>query len=82
MEFVTCAVAKLNIEWPREKQETQKKSKLDKLEWGLPFFSILTILHNKLCRSWKRLFSSRMKGYATMPRVEVSPDAASSRKAH
>lgn len=62
VEFVTHAVAKLNIEWPHEKQEAQKKSKLDKLEWGLPFFSILAILHNKLCRSWKRLFSSRMKG--------------------
>lgn len=29
MDVVSRAVAKLNIEWPSEKQEAQKKSKLD-----------------------------------------------------
>ncbi len=29
VEFVTCAVAKLNIEWPAEKQDARPKSKLD-----------------------------------------------------
>ncbi|ROL46761.1 hypothetical protein DPX16_12654 [Anabarilius grahami] len=29
VEVITCAVAKLNIEWPAEKQGTRPKSKLD-----------------------------------------------------
>lgn len=57
VEVVTRAVAKLNIEWPRKKQEAQKKSKLDECFLqsrtqppcrGLPFFPDL---HNELCRS-------------------------------
>jgi len=52
MEVVTCTVAKLNIDWPAEKQEVQKKSLLDKRflpsrsqppHWGLHFFPISTL---------------------------------------
>lgn len=62
LEVVTRAVNKLNIDWPVEKQETQRKSKLDECflqirapppHWGLPFFPDL---YTEVSRSWKRHF--------------------------
>ncbi|XDV52010.1 hypothetical protein PO909_020792 [Leuciscus waleckii] len=91
LEVVTQAVAKLNIDWPAEKQPSRR---------SLPFFSDL---HTEVSRSWNKPFSSRLsspslhiyssivgskdKGYGMMPRVEetlasyLSPDAASSLRA-
>lgn len=53
MEVITCDVAKLNIEWPAEKQEVWQKSLLNERflpshaqppRWGLPFFEVLRFL--------------------------------------
>ena len=57
VEVVSRAVARLNISWPHERQETLIKSKLDERflqhreqprHRGLPFFPDL---HNELCKS-------------------------------
>lgn len=63
LEVVTRAVAKLNINWPRERQVAHKKSRLyerflqpqsQHSRQGLPCYPDL---HNVLCKSLKRLFS-------------------------
>lgn len=65
MEVVTHAVAKLNIEWPAEKQDARPKSKLDEnflkarsqlSRRGLSFFPDL---HVEVTRSWDKSCSSR-----------------------
>ncbi len=62
LEVVTCAVAKLNIDWPAEKLAEPQKSKLDEpilrtkplpLRRSLPFFPNL---HTEVSRSWKKPF--------------------------
>ncbi|ROL54789.1 hypothetical protein DPX16_23773 [Anabarilius grahami] len=67
MEVLTRAVAKLNIDWPAEKQEQQTKSKLDESfllsrsalppRRALPFFPDL---QTEVSRSWKRPMSYRV----------------------
>lgn len=66
MEAATRAVAKLNIDWPSEKQEALEKSKLDKSfllsreqppGWVFPFFPDL---HAEVSKSWKKPFSSHL----------------------
>ncbi len=64
---VTRAVAKLNIEWPTDKERQERpKSKLDELflrsrspspRRGSPFSPDL---HNELSRSWDKPYSSRL----------------------
>lgn len=65
MEVVTCAVAKLNIDWPTERWGVQR-SKLDEHilqsapkppHWGLPLFQDL---HTEVWRSWRKPYSSRL----------------------
>ncbi|ROL50364.1 hypothetical protein DPX16_19890 [Anabarilius grahami] len=61
MEVLSRAVARLNIDWPAEKQEQAVKSKLDERflpSWSaqpprraLPFFPDL---HTEVSRSWKK----------------------------
>lgn len=64
LEVVTRAVAKLNIDWPTEKQAQLQKSKLNECflctkpllpSRSLPFFPIL---HTEVSSSWKKLFSA------------------------
>ncbi len=66
VDVLSRAVAKLNINWPQEKQEVQVKSKLDERflqhrsqpqRRGLPFFPDL---HNELCKSWNKPYSARL----------------------
>ncbi len=66
LEVVTRAVAKLNIDWPTEKQAEPQKSKLDERflrtkplppRRSLPFFPDL---HTEVSRSWKKPFSARL----------------------
>lgn len=66
VEVVTCDVVKLNISWPRERQEEHVKSKLDEcfLQYrsqpqcqGLVFFPDL---HNEFCKSWTKPYSSQL----------------------
>ncbi len=66
LEVVTHAVAKLNIDWPAEKQAEPQKSKLDERflhtkplppRRSLPFFPDL---HTEVLRSWKKPFSARL----------------------
>ncbi len=66
LEVVTRTVAKLNIDWPAEKQAEPQESKLDKRFLrskppppcrSLPFFPDL---HTKVSRLWARAFSSRL----------------------
>ncbi|KAL0162328.1 hypothetical protein M9458_041724, partial [Cirrhinus mrigala] len=66
LEVVTLAVAKLNIDWPAEKQAEPQRSKLDKRfrhnrtppsHRSLPFFHNL---HNEISRLWVRPFSARL----------------------
>ncbi|ROL49822.1 hypothetical protein DPX16_1193 [Anabarilius grahami] len=61
LEVLSRAVARLNIDWPAEKQEQAVKSKLDERflpsrsaqppRRALPFFPDL---HTEVSRSWKR----------------------------
>ncbi|KAL0177443.1 hypothetical protein M9458_026337, partial [Cirrhinus mrigala] len=83
LEVVTCAVAKLNINWPAKSQAELQRSKLDERFLRLPFFPDL---HTEVARSWNVPFSAclfipasynygnvaRMEehGYRAMPRVE------------
>ncbi len=66
LEVVTRVVAKLNIDWPAEKQAESQKSKLDERFLrtkplppcrSLPFFPNL---HIEVSRSWKKPFSARL----------------------
>lgn len=66
VEVVTHAVARLNIVWPAEKQDTRPKSKLDECflrsrsqpsRRGLTFFPDL---HAEVSRSWEKPYSSRI----------------------
>ncbi len=66
LEVVTRAVAKLNIDWPAEKQAEPQRSKLDERflltkplppRQSLPFFPDL---HTEVSRSWKKPFSARL----------------------
>ncbi|KAI2647437.1 Transposon Ty3-G Gag-Pol polyprotein [Labeo rohita] len=66
LEVVTRAVAKLNIDWPAEKQAELQRSKLDERflrnrpppsRWSLPFFPDL---HTNVSRLWSRPFSARL----------------------
>ncbi|ROL43678.1 hypothetical protein DPX16_21803 [Anabarilius grahami] len=67
MEVLSRAVAKLNIDWPAEKQEQTVKSKLDERflpsrsaqppRRALPFFPDL---HTEVSRSWKKPVSTRV----------------------
>ncbi|ROL52327.1 hypothetical protein DPX16_18695 [Anabarilius grahami] len=67
LEVLSRAVARLNIDWPAEKQEQAVKSKLDERflpsrsaqppRRALPFFPDL---HTEVSRSWKRPVSTRV----------------------
>ncbi|KAI2649150.1 Retrovirus-related Pol polyprotein from transposon 17.6 [Labeo rohita] len=66
LEVVTRAVAKLNIDWPAEKQAEPQRSKLDERflcnrpppsHRSLPFFPDL---HTEVSRSWGKPFSARL----------------------
>ncbi len=67
LEVVTRAVAKLNIDWPTEKDKQERpKSKLDERflhpkslppRRGLPFFPDL---HTEVSRSWDKPYSARL----------------------
>ncbi|KAI2654011.1 Aspartate--tRNA(Asp/Asn) ligase [Labeo rohita] len=66
LEVVTRAVAKLNIDWPAEKQAEPQRSKLDERflcnrppssHRSLPFFPDL---HTEVSRSWVKPFSARL----------------------
>ncbi len=78
LKVVTRAVAKLNIEWPAEREcQERPKSKLDErflcsrsppLRRGLPFFPDL---HTEAFRSWDKpysagLFSSDVSNYSNV----------------
>ncbi len=72
LEVVTRTVAKLNIDWPAEKQAEPQKSKLDERflrtkqlppHRGLPFFPDL---HTEVLRSW----SKPILGPYLQPRVQ------------
>ncbi|KAI2654754.1 Transposon Ty3-G Gag-Pol polyprotein [Labeo rohita] len=66
LEVVTRAVAKLNIDWPAEKQAELQRGKLDERflrnrpppsHRSLPFFPDL---HTEVSRSWGKPFSARL----------------------
>ncbi|KAI2665230.1 UDP-sugar-dependent glycosyltransferase 52 [Labeo rohita] len=66
LEVVTRAVAKLNIDWPAEKQAEPQRSKLDERflrnrpppsHRSLPFFPDL---HTEVSRSWGKPYSARL----------------------
>ncbi len=66
VEVVTRAVAKLNIDWPAERQVEPQRGKLDERflrfktpspHRSLPFFPDL---HTEMSRSWVRPFSARL----------------------
>ncbi len=64
VDVLSCAVAKLNINWPQEKQDVQIKLNECFLQhrfqpqcWGLPFFPDI---HNELCNLWNKPYSSRL----------------------
>ncbi|KAI2654668.1 enzymatic polyprotein [Labeo rohita] len=93
LEVVTCAVAKLNIDWPAESQAEPQQSKLDErflrsrppsARRSLPFFPNL---HTKVAKSYGNVVGMDEHGYRAMPRVEqtlasyLSPGSASSLKA-
>ncbi|ROI15732.1 hypothetical protein DPX16_20270 [Anabarilius grahami] len=83
MEVLSRAVAKLNIDWPAEKQEQTVRSKLDELflpSWSaqpprraLPFFPDL---HTEVSRSWKKPVSTRVY----TPQTSIYSNVAGMRK--
>ncbi len=66
LEVATCVVAKLNIDWPAEKQTEPQRSRLDERflrtkslppQRSQPFFPNL---HTEVWRSGRKPFSSRL----------------------
>lgn len=66
IEVITCAVARLNIEWPAKRQEVCQRSLLDEIflpsrtqppRRGLPFFPDL---HTEVSKSWNKPVSYRV----------------------
>ncbi|ROL54951.1 hypothetical protein DPX16_1823 [Anabarilius grahami] len=83
MEVLSRAVAKLNIDWPAEKQEQTVRSKLDERflpSWSaqpprraLPFFPDL---HTEVSRSWKKPVST----HVYTPQTSIYSNVAGMRK--
>lgn len=84
LEVVTRAVAKLNVDWPSEKQEALRKvnsmSTFCSVEHSLHVGAFFPDLQFEISRSWKRPFSSQLKsptvhysssilGYEMIPQV-------------